>query len=87
MATNDEPIFLDPATGELSRIYVPELKHKPGCLWVNKPLSVHRVPIDCVTEDDLWKQIEVLKAENAGAAVVIRDLKARIYDLEHEEER
>jgi hypothetical protein len=60
-----------------------DLEHKPGCLWGADPHNIHRVPLDCVTANDLWVRIACLKAEMEISAQQIVKLKARIYDLEH----
>lgn len=54
-------------------------EHKPGC--VHEKVAVHRIPIDCVTVDDLWKAIETQKAIVKDRDAEIQRLKAEIYDL------
>ena len=65
---------------------VPRSQHKPGCLG-DKPGWMHRVPIDCITRAELEGLIAKLKSELEAQKNTIRDLKAALYDLEHDEER
>lgn len=67
------------------------LGHKPGCVFVDpaRPDMVgsHRIPIDCVTVDDLWKALEKERKIVADLSKQLVELKARLYDYEHEEGR
>jgi hypothetical protein len=58
------------------------MDHKPGCIQD----GIHRVPIDCVTVKDLWDNIDRQRKEIEGKDKLLQELKARIYDLEHEED-
>lgn len=65
---------------------IPDMGHKPGC--VHPPDGFHRTPIDCVTPDMLWREIDRLKADLAARNAELVALKARLFDeMEKGQER
>ncbi len=58
---------------------------KPGCVQPGPDKGfAHRTQIDCVTADDLWKQIEDQKGAIGALQKEIVYLKAALYDAEHQ---
>lgn len=64
---------------------VPRSEHKPGCLG-DKPGCFHRIPIDCVTREDLENAIGKLRGEVSSLKGETERLKAKLYDIEHKGE-
>lgn len=56
---------------------------KEGCIQD----GLHRTPIDCVTVPDLWKALEEQREEVKTLEAQAVAIKAKLYDLEHEDER
>lgn len=60
------------------------MDHKKGCLG-DLPGCGHRVPIECVTREGLEKALAEKSCIIGELNLVIRDLKAKLYDLEHKD--
>jgi hypothetical protein len=59
---------------------------KEGCILDISPGHAHRVPIDCVTVDDLWNSIDARKKDIERLEKENMRLKAEVYDLQQEPE-
>lgn len=60
--------------------------HKEGCIWGDDPANAHRTPVDCVTIADLCKALGSERDRVRELKAEIVTLKARLYDLEHQDE-